>query len=246
MVENDTQNLRTTMQSLPAPEVLFLDEHLVVVSKPAGILVHRGWDNDDDVMLFRVRDHLGAYVDPVHRLDRGTSGALVFARTKACTPLLAKVFEDGRADKTYLALVRGLMKDDHVRIAYDIPRTEDGPRVPAVTEARTLARSALDRCSLVEAKPETGRLHQIRRHLRHLSHPLIGDVRHGDGRVNRHYRATWNLHRLALHAARLRFDHPITGAPVDVLAPMPDDLRLPLEALGFGEALRGALATRDA
>jgi len=230
------------MQFRSALEVLHHDEHLVVVNKPSGLLVHRGWDNDDDVMLFRVRDHLGAHVDPVHRLDRGTSGALVFARTKACTSLLAKVFEEGRAEKTYLALVRGFMKQDLLHIAYDIPRTEDGPRVSAVTEVRTLARSGLDRCSLVEARPQTGRLHQIRRHLRHISHPLIGDVRHGDGRVNRHYRETWNLHRLALHAASIRFAHPLTGAPVDVRAPMPSDLRLPLEALGFGDALRDAAA----
>lgn len=226
------------MTSVPAVDVLYVDEHLIVVAKPTGLLVHRGWDNDRDVMLFRVRDHLGAHVDPVHRLDRGTSGCLVFSRTKACTPLLAKTFEEGRAEKTYLALVRGHMKEDHVRIAYDIPRTEDGPRVPAVTEARTLGRSTLDRCSLVEAKPETGRLHQIRRHLRHLSHPLVGDVRHGDGRVNRHYREAWNLHRLALHAVRLRFPHPLVeGLFVDASAPLPEDLRTPLVALGFAGAL---------
>jgi tRNA pseudouridine65 synthase len=226
------------MTSVPAVDVLYVDEHLIVVAKPTGLLVHRGWDNDRDVMLFRVRDHLGAQVDPVHRLDRGTSGCLVFSRTKACTPLLAKTFEEGRAEKTYLALVRGHMKEDHVRIAYDIPRTEDGPRVPAVTEARTLGRSTLDRCSLVEAKPETGRPHQIRRHLRHLSHPLVGDVRHGDGRVNRHYREAWNLHRLALHAVRLRFPHPLVeGQCVDASAPLPEDLRAPLVALGFAGAL---------
>jgi tRNA pseudouridine65 synthase len=226
------------MRVLPAVDVLYVDEHVIVVHKPTGLLVHRGWDNDRDVMLFRVRDHLGAQVDPVHRLDRGTSGCLVFARTKACTPLLAKTFEEGRAEKTYLALVRGHMKKDRVRIAYDIPRTEVGQRVPAVTEARTIGRSPHDRCSLVEAKPETGRLHQIRRHLRHLSHPLVGDVRHGDGRVNRHYRDAWNLHRLALHAVRLRFPHPIVaGCFVDVSAPLPEDLRAPFEALGLADAL---------
>jgi len=77
------------------------------------------------------------------------------------------------------------------------------------------------------------RLHQIRRHLRHLSHPLIGDVRHGDGRVNRHYREAWNLHRLALHATNLSFVHPITGESLSVNAPMFDDLAGQLEALGF-------------
>ena len=222
--------------SVPAIDILYLDEHLVIANKPSGLLVHRGWGNDRDVALFRVRDTLGAQVDPVHRLDRGTSGALVFSRTKVCTPLLAKAFEEGRVHKTYLALVRGHFAEDHVRIAYDIPRTEDGPRVHAVTEVRLLGRSPEDRCSLVEAKPETGRLHQIRRHLRHLSHPLIGDVRHGDGRVNRHYRERWSLHRLALHASNLSFDHPINGARVSVDAPLPDDLGVPFAALGFEAA----------
>jgi tRNA pseudouridine65 synthase len=225
------------MSETRAIEFLFADEHLVVVNKPSGLLVHRGWDNDDDVALFRVRDALGARVDPVHRLDRGTSGALVFSRSKACTPKLAQAFEHGVVEKTYLALVRGHMREDMARIAYDIPRTEDGPRVPAVTHVCTLGRSEADRCSLVEAKPETGRLHQIRRHLRHLSHPLIGDVRHGDGRINRHYRAIWNLSRLALHAERIAFDHPMTGVRLNLHAPMPADLRAPLEALGFAAVL---------
>ena len=223
----------STLKKLPGIELLHLDEHIVIVSKPSGLLVHRGWGRDSDVALFRVRDALGAHVDPVHRLDRGTSGALMFSRTKVCTPLLAKSFEEGRIHKTYIALVRGQFAQDHVRIEYDIPRTEDGPRVHAVTEVRLLGRSPTERCSLVEAKPETGRLHQIRRHLRHLSHPLIGDVAHGDGRVNRHYREHWNLHRLALHASNLRFVHPITGEMISVDAPIPMDLAAPFEALGF-------------
>ena len=218
---------------MPTIEILYIDEHLVVVNKPSGLLVHRGWGTDRDVALFRVRDMLGAYVDTVHRLDRGTSGCLVFSRTKVCTPLLAKCFEEGRISKTYVALVRGHTAFDSKRIEYDLPRTEDGPRVHAATDVRLLAKSPVDRCSLVEARPETGRLHQIRRHLRHLSHPLIGDVAHGDGRVNRHYRETCSLHRLALHAQRLNFDHPVTGERLDVVARVPDDLIQPLDLLGF-------------
>jgi tRNA pseudouridine65 synthase len=91
----------------------------------------------------------------------------------------------------------------------------------------------VDRCSLVEAFPETGRLHQVRRHLRHIDHPLVGDVNYGSGEINRHYRAEYNLHRLALHAHFLAFTHPITGARVEVTAPVPDDLGAPLAALGL-------------
>jgi tRNA pseudouridine65 synthase len=214
--------------------ILFVDAHVVVVDKPSGLLVHRGWDDDDDVAMFRARDALGgAHVFPVHRLDRGTSGALVFARTKEAAAALSRMFEEGRVDKRYLALVRGTPPEEG-RIDYAIQKGEDGPRVPSVTRFRRLARSEVDRCSLVVAMPETGRLHQIRRHLRHIDHPLIGDVRHGSGAINRHYRANFALHRLALHASVIAFDHPINdGARIEVTAPMPEDLGAALSALGL-------------
>ncbi len=212
--------------------LLFIDAHLVVAHKPSGLLVHRGWDNDDDVAMFRVRDAIGQHVYPVHRLDRGTSGALVFARTRDSAALLSRAFEQGHIAKHYLALVRGAPPDQGV-IDYPIQKSEGGPRVAAVTRFRVVARSLVDRCSLVEAMPETGRLHQIRRHLRHIDHPLVGDVRHGSGEINRHYRAKYGLHRLALHAHRIAFRHPVTDVPVEVTASVPEDLASPLAALGL-------------
>ncbi|MEO8874402.1 MAG: pseudouridine synthase [Polyangiaceae bacterium] len=212
--------------------LLFVDEHLVVADKPSGLLVHRGWDNDDDVAMFRVRDAIGQHVYPVHRLDRGTSGALLFARNKEVAAALAGAFEDGRVEKRYLALVRGNPPDDGI-IDYAIQKKEDGPRVPALTRYRTVARSNVDRCSLVEARPETGRLHQIRRHLRHINHPLVGDVKHGSGEINRHYRTTYGLHRLALHAHQLAFVHPMTNARIEITAEIPSDLAIPFAALGL-------------
>lgn len=218
-------------------DLLFVDEHVVVANKPSGLLVHRGWDDDDDVALFRVRDALGQHVHPVHRLDRGTSGALAFARTKEAAARMCREFEEGRVDKTYLALVRGAPTGEREGVIdYAIPKSEDGPRVPARTRYRFLLGSPVERCSLVEARPETGRLHQIRRHLRHLGHPLVGDVRYGSGVINRHYRAHYNLHRLALHARALAFEHPVTGARVAVRAALPGDLQSALEGLGLGEA----------
>ncbi len=215
-------------------DLLFVDAHIVVANKPCGLLVHRGWANDDDVALFRVRDAIGAYVYPVHRLDRGTSGALLFARSAEVAAALGETIEAGRLEKRYLALVRGSPPTEGV-VDYPIPKEEHkgAARVPAITRFRLVARSTVDRCALVEAIPQTGRLHQIRRHLRHLNHPLIGDVNYGSGEINRHYRATYNLHRLALHAHLLAFDHPMTGARVVVRAPMTDDLALPLAALGL-------------
>ncbi len=218
---------------LPPIDLLFVDAHIVVANKPSGLLVHRGWDNDDDVALFRVRDALGQHVHPVHRLDRGTSGALLFARTKEAAAALSRAFEAGAVQKRYLALVRGTPPNSGT-IDYAIPRSEDGPRVPAVTRFTLVGPSPVDRCSLVLAMPETGRLHQIRRHLRHIGHPLVGDVAYGSGEINRHYRATYALHRLALHAESLAFEHPIlTGERVAVRAPLPEDLRGAFEALGL-------------
>jgi tRNA pseudouridine65 synthase len=183
--------------------------------------------------MFRVRDALGgAHVHPVHRLDRGTSGVLVLARTKDAAALLARMFEEGEVEKTYLALVRGVPLGDGL-IDYPIQKKEDGPRVPARTRFRRVATSTIDRCSLVMAMPETGRLHQIRRHLRHINHPLIGDVKHGSGEINRHYRATYALTRLGLHASEIAFTHPVTSDRIDVHAPVPEDLGGPLDRLGL-------------
>ena len=190
--------------------------------------------------LFRVRDAVGAWVHPTHRLDRGTSGALLFARNRAAAAALAREFEAHRVDKHYLALVRGFPPESGL-IDYAIQKSEDGPRVPARTRFTRVAASSVDRCSLVWAIPETGRLHQIRRHLRHIDHPLVGDVRHGSGPINRHYRASYDLHRLALHAFRLGFRHPRTGDRIVVDAPMPDDLGAALETLGLPRALPRAL-----
>jgi tRNA pseudouridine65 synthase len=223
------------MGTLASADILFLDRHVVVVNKPSGLLVHRGWDDDDDVAMFRVRDALGHHVFPVHRLDRGTSGALMFARTREAAAALSRAFEAGQIDKEYLALVRGAPPDSGV-IDYALrknEKSEDNARVPAVTRFRVIARSSVDRCSLVLAMPETGRLHQVRRHLRHIDHPLVGDVRHGSGEINRHYRAAYALHRLALHAVSLAFAHPVTGARIAVRASIPEDLAAPLEALGL-------------
>jgi tRNA pseudouridine65 synthase len=216
----------------PSIELLYVDEHVVVANKPAGLLVHRGWANDEDVAMFRVRDAVGEHVHPIHRLDRGTSGALVFARSREVAALLMKALELGEVRKSYLALVRGTPPDEGT-IDHPVPRSEGGERVPAKTHFRRLARSCVDRCSLVLAEPVTGRLHQIRRHLKHLGHPLIGDVNYGSGELNRHYRATYALHRLALHAHRVELRHPLTRERLEVTAPIPDDLGHALEQLGL-------------
>lgn len=207
--------------------ILHRDARVVVVAKPAGMIVHRGWADDDEPLLQVVRDTVGAWVWPIHRLDRGASGVCVFALDVEAARSLGIAFQENAVEKHYLALTRG-HPPAHLVLDYPVPRTEDGERVPAVTEI--WCRETFGRYALVEARPRTGRLHQIRRHLKHLSCPLIGDVKYGKGEHNRLFRERYDLHRLALHASRIVVPHP-DGGTLDVTAPLPDDLSHCLERL---------------
>jgi tRNA pseudouridine65 synthase len=210
--------------------LLFRDQHLVIADKPAGLAVHRGWAAEHDVAMVRVRDAIGAHVYPVHRLDRGTSGTLVFALSSAMASALSQLFATSAVEKTYLALVRSVPPMTGL-IDHPLPPGEDrsAPRV----EARTAftRQEVFGRYSLVEARPETGRLHQIRRHLKHIACPIIGDVNYGKGDHNRLFRDYFGLHRMFLHAARVRFPHPVLDTTVDVQAPLPPELEATLVQL---------------
>jgi tRNA pseudouridine65 synthase len=226
------------MQAFGAPtnlyriDELYRDDRMVVVNKPSGISVHKGWDVDPVNAVRLVRSLTKRYVHPIHRLDRPTSGCLVFAFDGETAGMLQDHFREKTIEKRYLALVRGVTPEEGV-IDHPVPRKLKGrERVDAVTDFRRLG-VVRDRYSLVAAWPRTGRLHQIRRHMKHLSHPLIGDTRYGDGSENRFFREEFGLLRLALHAAEIRFRHPHTGEPLVVTAPPPDDLRVPLERMGF-------------
>lgn len=218
------------MNAPPPLPVLYQDEALIAVAKPSGLAVHRGWAEDRVVLMTLVRDMVGRRVHPVHRLDRGTSGVLLLAFEPEITRRLQEQLEAGRVEKRYLALVRGIPPEQGV-IDHPIPRAPGGPRVPAVTEFRRLG--TFERYALLEALPRTGRLHQIRRHFKHISHHLIGDVRYGKGEHNRLFRERFGLHRLALHALELAFEHPAAGRPLRLLAPVPEDLAGPLRAMGL-------------
>ena len=202
-------------------DVLHDDGDLLAVFKPSGVVVHRGWNAADRPMLQRVRDHVGAYVHPIHRLDRGTSGVLLFARTPQTARRLGLAFEAGEVRKEYLAMVRGHLGERYpkarteggLHIDYPVPRTENGERIDAQTTVFEVEPSVTERASLVRAHPHTGRFHQIRRHLKHLRHPIVGDVRYGDGKVNRHFRDHHGFARLALHAHRLHVESLTLEAP---------------------------------
>ena len=219
----------------PDLDVLHLDDHLLVLNKPSGLLVHRGWGRDDVTLIDLVKDYLDAPTAyPIHRLDRPTSGVVLFARDPQTARLLNDAFDDRRPHKTYLALVRGASPPDGT-IDHPIPRREDGPRVPALSRYRTLITLHTEprHTSLVEVHPETGRLHQVRRHLKHIHHPLIGDSNYGKGRLNRAFAERYGLQRLALHAAALTLTHPATGDPAAFTAPLPPDLLRPLALMGL-------------
>jgi tRNA pseudouridine65 synthase len=198
--------------------IVHRDARCVVVDKPSGLSTHRGWDDSDDALLQRVRDAVNAYVYPVHRLDRGASGLALFALDAEAARTLSAAWPD--ADKRYLALTRG-HPPEHLLIDHPIPRAPGEPRVPARTEI--WRREAFGRYALVEARLHTGRLHQIRRHLKHISCPIIGDVRYGKGEHNRLFRTHHDLHRLALHCHQLSFTHP-DGSTLALTSPLPAEL----------------------
>ena len=222
-----------------ALQILYQDESCVVVHKPSGMIVHRGWANDDQDLMRWTRDTVGRYVYPLHRLDRGASGAVLFALCEHAARTLNHAFAAGEVDKRYLALTRG-HPPEQGRIDHPIPRAPGEERVPAQTEYQRLG--TFERYALVLALPKTGRLHQIRRPLKHLSCPLIGDVRYGKGDHNRLFRERYAFDRLALHAAALRFVHPVTGQSITVRAPLEGCFELCLEALGLALAARAAIA----
>jgi tRNA pseudouridine65 synthase len=240
-----------------ALEILYRDDYFVAVAKPSGLLVHRTTldphENVNAVAL--LRDQLGQYVYPAHRLDRGTSGVLVFALEREVLPRLASAFEGRTVEKTYVAVVRGWPANDGTvdspldRIVdpYDERQVSpDGPPQPAVTQYRTLARTELpvrvdryptSRYALMELRPHTGRRHQLRRHLRHAGHPIVGDTTYGQGRHNRLFRDRFGSHRLLLAATELRLMHPVTGVAVLLQAPLDEDFAHVIGALGWREAV---------
>ena len=210
--------------------VLYADDAIVVVDKPAGLAVHRSGliGRDDAYLVDLVRESTGRTLYLAHRLDRATSGVVLLGASKDIVAMLGAQFMARTVVKRYLAIVRGFL--DHEG-AIDHPL--DAPGKPeakaALTRYRTLGRIELPiplsrydsvRYSLLEVEPETGRYQQIRRHFRHVSHHLVGDTTHGRGEHNRLFRAQFGVHRLLLHAESLAFDHPHGGARTTIHAPL--------------------------
>ncbi|MDI9276933.1 tRNA pseudouridine(65) synthase TruC [Pantoea sp. EABMAA-21] len=219
-------------------EILYQDEWLVAVNKPSGWLVHRSWlDRDEKVVVMQtVRDQIGQHVFTVHRLDRPTSGVLLMALSSEVAHLLSQQFEQHKMQKTYHAVVRGWL-DGSATLDYPLVEeldkiadkfaTQERTAQPAVTDYRSLAQVEMPvaisrynsaRYTLVEMSPRTGRKHQLRRHMVHLRHPIIGDSAHGDLRQNRGAAEHFGMNRLMLHASALSLTHPVTGEPLVIRA----------------------------
>lgn len=244
-------------------DILYRDEQLVAIHKPAGLLVHRS-DLDRRETRFAVqllRDQIGHHVFPAHRLDRGTSGVLLFALDPVTAGNLGRQFETNAVDKRYLAVLRGWPVDagiiDHAltRQFDDFGRKLDAasrlPPQPAVTAFRRLAqveiavavdRYARTRYSLVELVPQTGRQHQLRRHMKHIAHPIIGDATWGKGIHNRFVAALSGIPRLMLASTGIRLRHPDDGRELSIdCAPSPDFISV-ATALGLRHASLESIA----
>jgi tRNA pseudouridine65 synthase len=219
-------------------DIIYQDEYLVAVNKPAGMLVHRSWldRHETQFVMQTLRDQIGQHVFPLHRLDRPTSGVLVFALSSEIAAQVMPMFAEHQMEKTYYAVVRGWIEEEATldyaltqeldKIADKFASKDKEPQ-PAVTYYCPMAkvevpystgRFPTSRYSMVQMKPKTGRKHQLRRHMHHLSHPIIGDTTHGDGKHNRLFRDHYDTHRLLLHAAQLSFIHPYTGEMLNLKA----------------------------
>ncbi|MEO6226551.1 MAG: pseudouridine synthase [Thermomonas sp.] len=213
--------------------VLYRDEWLAVVDKPAGLMVHdsalaRG---ETDFAADRLREQFRKPIFLIHRLDRATSGCLLLAFDRETASALGKAVMAGGIEKDYLAVCRGWPVEPQFTVDHPL---DGGPGKPLKKSAQTAfkvlttcelelpsAGFATSRYALLRASPISGRFRQIRRHLKHLSHHLIGDTSHGDGRHNRQFRML-GIHRMLLHAQRLGFAHPQSGVALSIEAPITD------------------------
>jgi len=236
--------------------ILYRDEHIVVIDKPPNLLVHRSEiDRHETRFAIQIlRDQIGQWVWPAHRLDRGTSGVLLFGLSSEIASRLGRQFEAGTVEKLYWALVRGHPPTtgsiDHAlsrqRDAYEFSGEQSSNEAqPALTHFKKLAEIELpisvdrypsSRYALLELNPVTGRRHQLRRHLKHIAHPIIGDATYGKGRHNRYFSEQLDCHRLLLACTQLAFDHPIDHRRLQMKAPVSGEFAAILARFGWNPA----------
>ncbi len=215
-------------------EIVYQDDYLIAINKPHGLLVHRSSIARDakEFAIQQLKNQIGKHVSPVHRLDRKTSGVLLFALDKETEKAMHQKFMNGDIEKEYLAILRGY-SPDNMEIDYPLLK-ENGTVQEAFTAFKTLKRAELNiplgkhstsRYSLIEAKPTTGRMHQLRRHFAHIFHPIIGDRKHGCNKQNRFFKEQWDITTMLLHASKLKFKHPISKEEIQISAPVQEEFQ---------------------
>ncbi|HLT42188.1 MAG TPA: pseudouridine synthase [Sphingobacteriaceae bacterium] len=227
-------------------EIVYQDDYLIAINKPHGLLVHRSSIAQDtkEFALQQLKAQIGRYVSPVHRLDRKTSGVLLFALEKEVEKAMHQKFMNGEVEKEYLAIVRGYTLDD-MEIDYPLMK-ENGTIQEAFTAFKTLKRAELpiplgkydtSRYSLIEAKPTTGRMHQLRKHFAHIFHPIIGDRKHGCNKQNRFFKEKFEMTTMLLHASKLQFDHPITKQEITISASVHEEFLRMKKLMGWNSEM---------
>lgn len=219
-------------------EILYQDDALIAINKPSGWLVHRSWldKHETTVVMQTLRDQIGQHVFPIHRLDRPTSGVLMFALSSETARLMSQQFATKQIEKTYHAIVRGYVEGEAI---IDYPLVEELDKIAdkfstpnktaqdAITFYRGISKIEVPikvgkfdtaRFSFVELTPQTGRKHQLRRHMKHIFHPILGDSKHGDLHQNRAFTAYFGIKRLMLHASSLNIIHPLNHSPITIKA----------------------------
>ena len=234
-------------------DIIYQDQYMVAINKPAGLLVHKSYlaRKETHFAMIMLRDQLGQYVYPIHRLDRPTSGVLLFALSSEFARTLSELFSQRLVKKGYLAMVRGYLQgsdtlDYPLKEILDKISDKKAQQDKAPQEAVTawanvdvaqypepIGQYEAARYSLVALAPHTGRKHQLRRHLAHLRHPIIGDTTHGDGKQNKYFKQHFGDMRLMLHAAQLQFEHPVTKQSLNIVAPLSDDFKATCRTLGW-------------
>ena len=237
---------------LKQDDILYRENELLGINKPAGIPVHgsRILEGEPETLLTMVRNHEGKIVHAAHRLDRPVSGVMLFTASKQMLRQLGQEFENSRVRKCYLAVVRGWPGSggtiSHTLLPPRDERKASSVAREAVTRFERIARVEIpvpihpypaSRYSLLALYPETGRRHQLRRHMKHISHHLIGDTTYGRGEHNRLFRENFNCHRLLLHAWSLELHHPTTSKRIRIHAPLDAEFNAVIDAFEWGEAL---------
>lgn len=237
----------------PILKILYQDEFLVAIDKPAGLFVHRSFMDKHEVFfaLQLLRDQIGQYVYPLHRLDRPTSGVLLFALDENTARLMGEQFSQRELQKTYFALTRGHLIGDGI-VEHPLKEkldklgdkhvSQDKEPQQAKTHYQSICQASLPialgkypsvRYSLVKLTPQTGRRHQIRRHLAHLRYPIIGDINYGDNKQNPFFYHHFGFKRLMLFAQSLTFNHPVSGKIITINAEFDQQWQKVFEKLGW-------------